>query len=279
MERRLDDDRPMNEHMASVGTLLRDWRQRRRMSQLDLALEAEISARHLSFLETGRSRPSRDMVTRLASQLDVPLRERNALLLAAGYAPVFPERSLDDPDLDAVRRTVDLILTGHEPVPALAIDRDWTLIAANRTARLLMSGVAPSLLEPPVNVVRLSAHPDGLASQILNYTEWRDHLTERLRRDQEISGSLTLLDLIDELHAWPVPGSSRSPDSTYPDISRDVAVPLLLRVGDDVLSFYSTTTVFGTPIDVTVSELAIESFFPADTVTYQALTLLMSARA
>lgn len=275
MERQKDDAQQMDIHMPSVGTLLRDWRQRRRMSQLSLSLEAEISARHLSFLETGRSKPSREMVSRLAQQLDVPLRERNRLLLAAGYAPVFPERSLDDPDLDSVRRTIDLILTGQEPVPALAIDREWTLVAANRTAQLLMSGVDPSLLEPPVNVVRLTAHPQGLASQILNYTEWRDHLTERLRHDQEISGSLTLLDLIDEFRAYPAPSSSHALDGEFPEISRNVAVPLRLRVGDDVLSFYSTTTVFGTPIDVTVSELAIESFFPADMVTTQTLMRLI----
>jgi len=215
------------------------------------------------------------MVTRLARQLDVPLRERNALLLAAGYAPVFPERSLDDPDLDAVRRTIDLILTGYEPVPALAIDREWTMVTANQAAhRIGQLAVDPSLLAPPVNVIRLTLHPDGLAPRILNLAEWRDHLFERLRRDQELSGSLTLLALIDEIRGYPVASSAGQVGREAPAISSEVAIPLQMRVGGDVLSFYSTTTVFGTPIDVTVSELAIESFFPADSATSRALARL-----
>src|SRR5262244_3339088 len=170
-----------------VGSLLRKWRERRRLSQLDLACEAEISTRHLSFLETGRSLPSREMVLRLAEQLEVPLRERNVLLIAAGYAPAFPERPLDDPALQAARKAVDLVLAGHEPYPALAIDRHWTLIASNNAVPPLMAGADPSLLRPPVNVLRLSLHPAGLSPRIVNLPQWRAHLLERLRRQIDLT--------------------------------------------------------------------------------------------
>jgi transcriptional regulator with XRE-family HTH domain len=252
-----------------VGLQIRDWRQRRRRSQLDLALDAEISARHLSFLETGRSRPSREMVLRLAEKLDVPLRERNELLVAAGFAPLFPERPLDDPTLKAARRAVDLVLKGHEPFPALAIDRHWTLIASNAAVAPMLVGLENSLLEPPVNVLRLSLHPGGLAPRIANIGEWRAHLFERLRSQIDLTADRKLIELLEELKGYPVPGqqSAEPPAVDY----GSVVVPFRLRTGDGELAFFSTTTVFGTPIDITLSELAIEAFFPADEATASAV--------
>lgn len=254
---------------SSVGIHLRDWRQRRRMSQLDLALDADISARHLSFLETGRSRPSRDMVLRLAEKLDVPLRERNELLVAAGFAPMFPERKLEDPQLDAARRAIELVLKGHQPYPALAIDRHWTLVAANAAVPPMLQGVDAELLEPPVNVLRLSLHTGGLAPRIVNLQEWREHLFERLRRQIDVTADPALKELLAELRQYPVPEHhERRPNKV--DYA-GVVVPLRMRTESSELAFFSTTTVFGTPIDVTLSELAIEAFFPADTATAQAM--------
>ena len=252
-----------------VGMQIRNWRQRRRRSQLDLALDAEISARHLSFLETGRSRPSREMVLRLAEKLDVPLRERNELLVAAGFAPVFPERPLDDPTLKAARRAVDLVLKGHEPFPALAVDRHWILLASNAAVAPMLVGVDSSLLEPPVNVLRLSLHPDGLAPRIANIGEWRTHLFDRLRRQIELTADRKLIELLEELEGYPVleEQSAEPPTVDYGSI----VVPFRLRTGDRELAFFSTTTVFGTPIDITLSELAIEAFFPADEATASAI--------
>lgn len=253
---------------APVGAHLRAWRQRRRLSQLDLALDAEISARHLSFLETGRARPSREMVLKLAEKLDVPLRERNTFLVAAGFAPMFSERELDDPGLEAARRAVDLVLKGHEPFPALAIDRYWTLVTSNAAVAPLLTGVAESLLSPPLNVLRLSLHPDGLASRIINLREWRDHLLERLRRQIDLTADHGLAELLSELREYPVPaqtGTMRSADYG------GVAVPFRMRTDTGDLAFFSTTTVFGTPLDITLSELAIEAFFPADEATARAL--------
>lgn len=254
-----------------VGRYLREWRQRRRMSQLDLALDAEISTRHLSFVETGKAQPSRDMVLNLCDRLEVPLRERNTLLVAAGYAPVFPQRALDDPALQQARAAVELVLKGHEPYPALAVDRHWTLIAANRALAPLLASVPAALLEPPVNVLRLSLHPEGLAPRIANLAEWRAHLFERLRQQIEVSADATLIALREELRALPAP-ISRAPAPS--DKFAGVVVPLQLVVDGRTLSFLSTTTVFGTPVDVTLSELAIESFFPADAATAQALQRL-----
>lgn len=253
----------------TVGALLRTWRQRRRLSQLDLACEAEISTRHLSFIETGRAQPSRDMVLRLAERLEVPLRERNLLLVAAGFAPVFPQRPLDDPALGPARKAVDLVLAGHEPYPALAVDRHWTLVAANRAVPPLLTGVAPALLQAPANVLRLSLHPDGLAPRIANLAEWRAHLFERLRQQIEVTADPVLVILLEELRALPAPYVG-----TPPRRSQDYAgivVPIQLVTEGGVLAFFSTTTVFGTPIDVTLSELAIESFFPADAATAEML--------
>jgi transcriptional regulator with XRE-family HTH domain len=259
------------EAVRPLGDHLRDWRRRRRMSQLDLACEADISARHLSFVETGRSQPSRDMVLHLAERLDVPLRERNVLLVAAGYAPVFAERSLTDPALQAARNAVDLILKGHEPYPALAVDRHWTLVASNEAVARLLVGTPPALLQPPVNVLRLSLHPEGLALRIVNLAEWRGHLLTRLRRQIDVSADPILVELMTELRSYPV---SNEPDKGASASDQDyagVVVPLRLVMKNRVLSFFSTTAVFGTPVDITLSELALESFFPADAATVDAL--------
>jgi transcriptional regulator with XRE-family HTH domain len=252
-----------------VGDLLREWRRRRRMSQLDLACEADISSRHLSFVETGRSLPSREMITRLAEQLGIPLRERNVMLVAAGYAPVFPERPLEDPALRAAREAVGLVLKGHEPYPALAIDRHWTLATANDAATRLLAGVEASLLRPPVNVLRLSLHPSGLAPRIANLTEWRSHLLARLRQQIELTADHSLNELLKELSDYPLPEGAGEPPPDRENAG--VVVPFRLVTVGGILSFISTTTVFGTPVDVTLSELAIESFFPADPATTKAL--------
>jgi transcriptional regulator with XRE-family HTH domain len=253
----------------SIGDHLRAWRQRRRMSQLDLASEAEISTRHLSFVESGRSQPSREMVLHLAERLEIPLRDRNLLLVSAGFAPIFPERQLEDPQLHSARRAIDLVLTGHEPYPALAVDRHWQLMAANRALERLLGGAAPSLLVPPINVLRLSLHPEGLAPRIANLAQWRQHLLERLRRQVDLSADPVLADLLDELRRYPAPASGgRPPDSG--DFG-GVVIPFRLVSEGGVLSFFSTTTVFGTPLDITLSELALEAFFPADPTTAERL--------
>jgi transcriptional regulator with XRE-family HTH domain len=257
-----------------VGHLLREWRQLRRLSQLDLALEAEISTKHLSFLETGRALPSREMVLNLAERLDVPLRERNALLNAAGYAPVFPQRPLADPALESARKAVDLVLKGHEPYPAIAIDRHWTLVAANGAAPPLMAGADPALLQPPVNVLRVSLHPKGLAPRIANLAEWRGHVLERLRQQIAATADPVLAELAKELAGYPGPPPVKgAAQAEY----GGMVVPLSFMTPDGTLSFISTTTVFGTPLDVTLSELAIESFFPADAATAEALRRMAGA--
>lgn len=256
-----------------VGEQLRDWRQRRRLSQEDLAGMAEISLRHMSFLETGRSAPSRAMLLRLSDRLDVPLRERNRMFTAAGFAPIYGERPLDDAGLDAARRTIELVLRGHEPFPALAVDRHWQIHAANRAVAPFLRGVAPHLLEPPINVLRLSLHPDGVAPRIVNLGQWRAHLLHRLRQQVESTGDAILEDLLQELQSYPAPDYDEAPDPTA------IAVPMRLRSEFGELSFLSTTTVFGTPVEVTLSELAIESFFPADPRTAKVMrTISMLGR-
>jgi transcriptional regulator with XRE-family HTH domain len=256
--------------VPTIGERLRDWRQKRRLSQLDLALEAEISTRHLSFLETGRAAPSRDMVLRLAECLEVPLRERNALLLAAGYAPVFPDRSFEDPGLAAVRAAVEAVLHAHMPFPALAIDRRWILLASNAALSPLLEGVSPKLLDGPVNVLRVSLHPDGVAPRIANLAEWRGHILSRLRRQLADSGDAELADLIKELSAYP--GGEAHPRAG----EGLIAAPLRLKTPDGELSFLSATMTFGSPLDVMVSELAIETFLPADAATAAALQAVQS---
>lgn len=259
----------------SPGSLLRGWRQRRKLSQLALALEADVSQRHLSFVESGRTRPSREMVLKLATCLQLPLRERNRLLLAAGFAPHYPERRLDDPALDAARQAVERVLTAHEPFPALAVDRHWTMVAANRAIAALVAGASPALLAPPVNVLRLSLHPDGLAPRIVNLAEWRSHLLERLEQQITASGDEALAALHDELRGYPAP--ARSAPQRPADGAADAAcvfVPLRLTTDVGVLALLSTTTVFGTPVDVTLAELALECFFPADAETRERLRQL-----
>lgn len=238
-----------------------------------LANESDVSARHLSFLETGRARPSREMLLRLAERLNVPLREQNTLLTAGGFAPVYAERPLDDPALAEAKKAVNLVLAGHEPYPALAIDRHWTLVAANRAVQTLMTGAAPELLAPPINVFRLTLHPAGLASRIVNFPQLRAHLLGRLRSQVEVSADPVLAALLDELTALPIiagAGGGETPRPSEPP----VVIPLRLRTADGVLSFFSTTTVFGTPVDITLAELAIESFYPADETTAATLRRL-----
>jgi transcriptional regulator with XRE-family HTH domain len=248
----------------SVGELLREWREHRRLSQLELAIQAGISARHLSFVETGRSAPSREMVLHLAEQLDVPLRERNHLLLAGGYAPVYSEAALDAPLMAAVRAAVRLVLTGHEPYPAVVVDRHWNLVDANASVALLTQGVAQKLLAPPANVLRASLHPDGLAPRIANLGEWRAHLLGRLRRQVKLTADPALVQLYEELHAYPC--ADPEPIVEYPGPA-DIVIPLRIRHGGRELAFFSTVATFGTPLDITVAELVIESFFPADSDT------------
>lgn len=261
--------RPFGEH-------LRDWRQRRRLSQLELAHEADVSTRHLSFVETGRSMPSREMVLRLAERLDVPLRERNQLLVAAGYAPMYRERPLDDPAPSPAREAVDLILKSHEPYPALAVDRHWNLVASNGMLPHLLAGADPALLQGSVNVLRLSLHPRGLAPNIVNLGQWRHHLFERLRQQINATGDRGLQALLEELRGYPVPQGAEELRMEGEHLG--VAMPLRFRTGSGVLSFISTTTMFGTPVDITLQELALETFFPADAPTGEALRAL-KARA
>jgi len=249
---------------SSIGEQLRGWRQRRRLSQLDLALDAEISTRHLSFVETGRAQPSRDMILRLAAELEVPLRDRNAMLLAAGFAPVFADRSLDDQSLSVARAAIETLLSAHDPFPALAVDRHWTLVTANRAGAALMQGVAAHLLEPPINVLRVSLHPEGAAPRIENLAEWKAHLLHRLRKQFEASADPYLLELMEELRGYPAPPPP-APDPAA------IAVPLVVSSPGGTMSFLSTTMLFGSPLDVTLSELAIELFLPADDATVQRL--------
>jgi transcriptional regulator with XRE-family HTH domain len=248
-----------------VGELIRQWRERRRLSQLELSNQASISTRHLSFVETGRAKPTSEMILRLTEHLDVPLRERNGLLLAGGFAPKYPSNDLHGPQLAAVLAAIRQVLTGHEPFPALVVDRTWTLIEANSAVARLTAGADPALLEPPVNVLRLSLHPDGMAPRISNLAEWRGHLLARLHREATVIGDAMLFELHEELLGYP------GGESEVPPGAVDVVVPLRYRQGDQELSLISITAVFGTPLDVTVSELAIESFYPADASTAAAL--------
>jgi transcriptional regulator with XRE-family HTH domain len=262
--------RAVNQAVATrrVGPLLRDWRLRRRLSQLDLALEAGVSARHLSFVETGRSRPSAEMVLHLTERLGVPLRERNRLLLAAGHAPVFEQRDLDDPEMAPIRQALQSVLDGHDPYPAVVVDGAWEMVAANSAVGLLTEGVAPDLLEPPLNVLRVSLHPHGFAPRIANLGEWRAHLLDRLRRQIALTADPALKTLLDELLGYPGP---EEPERGGADAAHDLAVPLRLRSHGGELTFISTIATFGTAVEVTASELSIESFFPADRATEKAL--------
>jgi transcriptional regulator with XRE-family HTH domain len=243
-----------------VGELLREWRERRRLSQLDLAIQADISARHLSFVETGRSRPTPTMILRLTEQLAVPLRERNVLLLAAGYAPAYPQHVLDAPQLDYVRVALRQVLAGHDPYPAIVVNRWWEVKDANAGLAILTEGCAPALLEPPANALRLALHPDGMAPRIVNLAQWRGHLLTQLRHRASALGDERLDELHDELNAYP-----GGRDDTFP--GGDVVLPLRYRHRDRELALFSVSARVSTATDVTVEELAIESFYPADAAT------------
>lgn len=240
------------------------------MSQLALASEANISQKHLSFIESGRAAPSRDMIVHLADHLDVPLRERNVLLLSAGFAPIYRERAINDPALVRARATVEQVLKAHEPFPALAVDRHWNMVAANGPVMTLIAGVDPALLKPPVNVLRLSLHPQGMAPAIINLAEWRHHLIERTRRQVRLTRDKNLEALLTEIAAYPAP-----PEKLATSPEDEIAIPLRLQTPGGVLSFFSTITVFGTPVEITLSEISLEAFYPADDVTAAALRAMM----
>jgi len=248
-----------------VGELLREWRQRRHLSQLDLACEAEISTRHLSFLETGRSQPSREMILHLAENLSIPIRERNLLLVAAGFAPMFQERSLDDPALNLAKSAIDMIIERQKPYPAFGIDRHWNVVMSNFALPELYVGVSEELRVRPVNAARLTLHPQGMAPRIANLAEWRAHTLARLRHDIDLTADPVLVELLREVSSYPAPVSNR-PSHAVPDPNA-VLMPFKVMTDAGLLSFVTTSTLFGTPIDVTLSELAIELFFPADAET------------
>jgi transcriptional regulator with XRE-family HTH domain len=256
----------------SIGPVLREWRERRRLTQMELALGAGISTRHLSFVETGRSQPGREIALRILKQLDVPFREQNRLLLASGHAPAFPERSLDDPELSPVREALDQILSSHEPFPAVVVDRHWNLIAANSPMLALAERVAidPALLEPPINILRLGFHPRGLSPVILNLGHWRAHFCQRLERQIAVTGDPDLTALLDEIVGYPIPDDDQDPG---PDPeARAMLGPVRFRPPDGgELSFFGMFATFDTPFEVTTSELAMELLFPADQATAEAL--------
>jgi len=258
------------------GQLLREWRQRRNLSQLQLATGSAVSARHLSFIETGRARPSREMVLHLADRLDVPLRERNRLLLASGYAPKFGERPLDQDEMTPIRQALDRFLSAHEPYPALVVDRRWNLVLTNRAVSVLTEGIAPELLTPPANALRATLHPQGMASRIVNFAEWSGHLLHRLRRQIAVSGDEDLEGLYHELAGYP--GVSEESGSAEVAGSADIVLPLHLRHGEAELVFLSTVTTFGTALDITLAELAVEAFYPAEAGTAASLAELSELR-
>lgn len=255
----------------NVGELLRGWRERRRLSQLDLAYNTEISQKHLSFIELGRSSPSREMILRLSEQLEIPLRERNVLLAAGGFASIFPERPLDDESLSPARRAVDLILTRLEPNPSFAVDRHWTLVTANNAAKKLYREVDPELLEGRGGMLRICLHPNGFTPRVINYSQWRKNVLEYLHKQVQATADDFLLELYNELKSYPPPRSLRNASTEKEIDYSGFAIPLRLTSDRGELSFISTMTVFGTPIDVTISELAIETFFPADEKTAEVL--------
>lgn len=249
----------------TLGALLREWRVRRRMSQLELATDAGISTKHLSFLETGRSRRSQRMLLRLAACLDMPLRYRNTLLASAGMAATFEERALGSPALEMIRRAVETVLAAHDPDPALAVDRHWTMVSANCAVAYLLSGTEPLLLRPPVNIVRLLLHPAGMASRIVNLSQWRGHTIARLRRQIDSNGDPGLMELLDEVREYPGGrANEEQPEEEEPGL---IAIPLRIATMDGILSFHNTTTMFLAPVDITVAELSIEAFLPADQQT------------
>ncbi|MDQ3875072.1 MAG: helix-turn-helix transcriptional regulator [Actinomycetota bacterium] len=248
--------------VSHAGQLLRDWRRRRNVSQFQLAAGSAVSARHLSFIETGRARPSREMVLHLADRLEIPLRERNRLLLAAGFAPAYGERSLDDEEMAPVREALERFLAAHEPYPALVLDRHWNLVLANAAVAPLTEHIAPALLEPPANALRATLHPEGMAPRILNFDEWSAHLVHRLRRAIAVTGDPELATLLAEVLTYP--RVRDEPPSVDAAAAAEIVLPLQFRHGADRLALFSTLTTFGTAADVTLAELAVEAFYPAD---------------
>ena len=251
---------------STFGELLREWRRRRRLSQLDLSLAANVSARHLSFLENGRAQPSREMVLQLAEELELPLRERNLLLAAAGFTPAYPRRPLDAPEMGAVREAIELVLRNHQPYPAIAVDRYWNIVAMNEAAAVFAQDLPVELLGPPPNVYRISFHPDGWVRRIANFAEYANDLISRLRHDVAVSGDPELSALLHEVESY----GTLPPTPLHPPPA-SVVLPIRLRTPEGELSLFTVISTFGTPVDVTVSELAIETFFPADEATAERL--------
>lgn len=262
------------EGAPSAGALLREWRQRRNLSQLELALRSAVSARHLSFIETGRTRPSREMVLHLAERLDVPLRDRNRLLLAAGFAPVFGERSLDQSEMAPVREAIERFLSAHEPYPAVVVDRHWNIVGSNRGVAYVTQGVAPELREPPANALRIALHPNGLAPRISNLADWSGYLLARLRREIEATGDPALEALYRELLTYP--GVGTEDDRADAPTPNEIMLEHELRLDDTDLALFCTFTIFGTAHDLTLAELTIVAFYPANSQTAQALTEAVS---
>jgi transcriptional regulator with XRE-family HTH domain len=260
----------MTDAVQTVGEMVRSWRELRRFSQLELSVEAEVSQRHLSFIESGRAAPSREMVLHLADLLDVPLRERNVMLLAAGYSPIYRGRSLEDPALMHAKATIEVLLKAHEPYPALTVDRHWNIVGANQALWPLLNGIDSELLKSPANALRISLHPGGLAPNIVNLAEWRRHLLDRLRRQFRITRDPVLDALLTELSSYPFNSDERVGAASN-GLAEEVAIPLRLRTPTGVLSLLSTVTVFGTPVEITLSELTLEAFYPADQKTARAL--------
>ena len=260
---------------APFGQQLRRWRLQRGLSQLALALDAGVSARHLSWLETGRAQPSRAMVLRLAARLELPLRERNAMLLAAGYAPMYAERVPSHPALGTALQAVQRLLDAHAPWPALAVDRHWNLVAGNRMVPLLLQALPAALRAPPLNVLRATLHPQGLAPMIVNLADWREHVLTRLQRQCTASGDPALATLLQELRALPAPPAAASAAAGEP--GDEVATMLVLETPHGRLAFVTAVTVFGAPHDVWLSELAIETLLPADAATAESLRRLHAA--
>jgi transcriptional regulator with XRE-family HTH domain len=262
------------EGAPSVGPLLREWRQRRNLTQLELALGSAVSARHLSFIETGRARPSREMILHLAERLDVPLRERNQLLLAAGFAPVFGERALDDSEMAPVREALDRFLSAHEPYPAVAVDRHWNIVASNRGVAYVTRGVADELRTPPANALRIALHPDGMAPRISNLSDWSGYVLARLRREIEATRDPELESLYAELAAYP--GIATEHDPANSPNPNEIMLLHELRLDDTELALFCTFTTFGTARDLTLAELTIIAFYPATPQTAEALAAAVS---
>jgi transcriptional regulator with XRE-family HTH domain len=250
-----------------VGPLLKDWRVRRRRSQMDLALDVGVSPRHLSFVETGRSKPSPELLVALADHLEVPLRDRNTLLLAAGYAPRYLQTSLDDPEMAAVRRALQRMLDGHDPYPGIVIDRSWNVVLANEAALRLVASLPPELAGPPLNVFRACLHPNGLARATLNFPDWAAYLLGQLDRLRVITADPEVSALAEEVAQYPNVaglGSWRPGELSHEPV---LLVPWWLKIGGKELSLFTMVTTFGTPQDITLAELAVELFYPADDTT------------